>query len=246
MSPPKPEHEQLTSTCKIIKRALNQNTWTDNHGKALSFKKGGGAGELQQKAPAPDQQIWVPSISSKPFLVMEVANSQSPQNLRDKINLWLRAYNDIRIICVLAILPYAGPPPYRVEASIIKPKRKPVDGGPPSSFTYVSDYILRDVVVYPERTPETFRISLPEVVRNHRSLDDYPVQARSREVQVPLDAFYDIAETAVGLKAHPEVPQEKDPNYVAHESPVSGRSLGSSGSSTKDDEEADPTYKPLS
>ncbi|KAL8979292.1 MAG: hypothetical protein Q9205_005335 [Flavoplaca limonia] len=185
---PKPAHEALKPCLPTIIYSLTQARWTLNNQpvqyldnanacKLVSiWYKGRPANVLactltlrengvdRSVNPSPDGSIWVKDATF-PFLVMEIANTQSSASLRAKVHDWAQvSRSHLKLIVSLKIEGKASTG-WKVLASVTR-LRKQASPTPndPDRYVMVQDRLIDEEEIYPAATMATFTISRSDML----------------------------------------------------------------------------------
>ncbi|KAL8718402.1 MAG: hypothetical protein Q9225_004460 [Loekoesia sp. 1 TL-2023] len=145
----------------------------------------GGEKKFQQ----PDSSLVFPGATF-PFFVLEVANTQSHQELRDKAHYWVQGSREhMKFLCLLQVIHPKGQPGHRITATIIKPYRDPRPTPEnPHNCRIEPEYVFDQKEVYPERpTGKSFRIFLKDTLPKNAKAD--PTIA-NEFIDISLDVFH--------------------------------------------------------
>lgn len=129
-----------------------------------------------------------------PFLVVEVAYSQTTESVKKRVHYWLQGTKQ-RLKYVIVLRVDTTSSSLRVFADVIKPRA--VDAyvpGHPLGFRVEEDYLLKNVEVYPRVPSESFRIYYGEVLPK-----DWEIPAENSSVfaTINLSLFHGAAYRAV-------------------------------------------------
>ncbi|KAL9593368.1 MAG: hypothetical protein Q9219_007584 [cf. Caloplaca sp. 3 TL-2023] len=152
----------------------------------------------------PDSSVMV-SGALLPFLVIEVAYTETDESIEGKIYDWTQgSKNHVRIIIVLRIRNLASNP--HVLVDIIQPVKiaNPTNSDP-ANFRVELQYAKSGIEVYPVQSQETFQIGLDQVMPR-----DYirSTATASQSVTIKLSHFHRAAMSAV--KHFQDVKQQLD------------------------------------
>lgn len=100
-----------------------------------------------------------------PFLVVEVANTETETSIQKKIHRWLQGSRlHVKLIVILRVRePNTN---LRVIADVIKQRvtPSPVPGGNPENFVIGPNYLVKEAEIYPTKSEETFEVYLEDVL----------------------------------------------------------------------------------
>lgn len=184
-----------------------------------------------------------------PFLILEVANSQTKKAVDKKIWYWVQGSKQhVKILCVFDIV--AGPTGHQVFVDIVKPKAIPSPGpGDTTNFRVEAEYIVKREEIFPNVTKKYFSIYFTEVIPNHWA--DDPTASVKRAI-VRLSAFAHSAKQAAQTadikareQAAPGNSSPFNPEQEALSSPVSSIQWEPEDETVADSlpEEDDSTYE---
>lgn len=141
----------------------------------------------------PDSCLTV-NGATLPFLVVEVANTETEKSIQKKVHYWLHGSRlHVKLIVILRV---RGPDTnLRVVADVIKQRVTPcpIPGGNPGNFVIGPNYLVKDAEIYPTKSKETFKVFLEDVLPKY--WERGPAMAK-KNVAISLGKFHDTAEQA--------------------------------------------------
>ncbi|KAL8900833.1 MAG: hypothetical protein Q9192_000870 [Flavoplaca navasiana] len=191
-------HETLKNVDDKIFGVLDAQNWTYK-GEPLEIAC---TGSEDCKLKFPNRQCIIQQADSSlrhpdaklPFLVVEVAYSQTMKSVKKTVHYWLQGSKQhLKYVIVLRVDNTSSS--LRVFADVIKPRA--VDAnvpGHPLGFRVEEDYVLNNVEVYPRVPSENFRIYYGEVLPK-----DWEIPAENSSVfaTINLSLFHGQALRAV-------------------------------------------------
>ncbi|KAL8646854.1 MAG: hypothetical protein Q9226_006686 [Calogaya cf. arnoldii] len=216
-------HEDMKSCLNIIEYALKAAGWTlpggrlikykDKRSKALELTIRQG-GQVKTSHPQPDGALSVDD--NYPFLVMEIAVSQTQNSLALKVHNWVQGCRaNIKIIVTFELEPDAAGPT-RCLASVIR-VRKQINPQNPQLWSMVGDRVIDREEVWPNppTSPGAIIINLADVLPkdtiDHRTPPD--------PIRIPLSEFQYIAEGAANVLATGDVYSPRSSNQESVSEP---------------------------
>ncbi|KAL8691310.1 MAG: hypothetical protein Q9218_003439 [Villophora microphyllina] len=272
---PNAPHEILSESGSAIAVLLNNQDWRKD-GKRLYYRGTGSASKSPRahtdvavltagtackwKLPGrrikyyqPDSSLRFPirkAANKKlpfPFLIVEVAVSQTDKKLATKIHRWIQgSRGHLKYLCVLRLWPSEGTTPTKVTATIIQPCIVLAPTPPnPAEWLMDSRHIVPEVEVYPRIPTESFTISSSDTWPKYLIPDP---AFSSQQVTIPFEIFhirgeaaaaeFDATASNASSSFHSNqrdvpTPPESEPNL----------DVDSSGDEPDDSEGEDPLYE---
>ncbi|KAL8993568.1 MAG: hypothetical protein Q9169_006250 [Polycauliona sp. 2 TL-2023] len=154
------------------------------------------SGEQKVTHPEPDGSIYVQG-QRIPFLIMEMANSQSDKSLDQKIRMWSHGTHDaLKIILAFKIRPHptAG---FRVLASVVRLRKEIVPTAEdPQNYRMARDYLINEEEIYPSESDASFTMYRADMLPKGTVENTTPAAA---PVTIGLFEFSVYAEAAVRI-----------------------------------------------
>ncbi|KAL8988635.1 MAG: hypothetical protein Q9177_002320 [Variospora cf. flavescens] len=169
---PNEVHERLKLVSDVIRKRLEKKDW-ESQGEPINIEEGGSPTcklKLSHKAQKrsciarPDSCLIV-NGATFPFLVVEVANTETETSIQKKIHRWLQGSRlHVKLIVILRVRePNTN---LRVIADVIKQRvtPSPIPGGNPENFVIGPNYLVKEAEIYPTKSKETFEVYLEDVL----------------------------------------------------------------------------------
>ncbi|KAL8655146.1 MAG: hypothetical protein Q9210_001056 [Variospora velana] len=198
---PNPIHELLKFVSNDVRKAVRAKQWK-YQGDPINIKEGGSPScklKLSHKAQKqsciaqPDSCLIVKG-AILPFLVVEVANTETELSIQKKIHRWLQGSRlHVKLIVILRVRePDTN---LRVIADVIKQRvtPSPNPGGNPEKFVIEPNYLVKEAEIFPTKSKETFKVYLEDVLPKY--WERGPATANKHAV-ISLGRFHDAAEQA--------------------------------------------------
>ncbi|KAL8676762.1 MAG: hypothetical protein Q9186_006743 [Xanthomendoza sp. 1 TL-2023] len=190
----------MNAVIPAILLPLRLKKWQWRDGQEMEFEDRGETGCLLTPGgeKRPDGSICIKG-ADMPFIVLEVANSQSPKKLRQKIHDWTeKSRHSVEIIVAIQIMQATNV----ALAHIIKTRvRKEEDG----EDIIEQDRVLDQVVLYPDRPTAAFTIRKAEVVPKRRLQD---IDDLEDEVIIQLSEWQATAMSAIDKVSKTSSPRD--------------------------------------
>ncbi|KAL8784921.1 MAG: hypothetical protein Q9213_003663 [Squamulea squamosa] len=247
---PNMPHERLKPITADIMFHLKQSGWKMdgqpiefvNSGSASCVLKLGVKATKEVKNAQPDGSLRVKGANF-PFLVLEIASTQSNDSIETKIHHWVQgSRGHLRFIIVIKIDSKASTP--RVLASVIQPRRQNTPTADnPHAYTMQAHRVIDNKEIYPTTSNTTFKIARADVLP--RDTNDFDTSANPLTFSIysfgtyAMQAVQDLEEGKEAGKTSP-----RDPNQASLSSPGGspGKSFVSNSSSGREDPK-DPPYE---
>ena len=189
----------------------------------------------------PDGSLRFAGVSF-PFLVAEIANTQTEPSLDKKIHYWTYGSRQHLKFIVIFRIVLNKPTVYRVLVSVDKlgALARPTTSNP-HGFIMEPTHIIVNEEIYPKTSAATFDITLADVLPENANGSSTPVTVGLRSFGGPgKRAVRALVEKQNNLRA----PSPRDPNEESAPSPaVSDHESTSSSFSSNNDIPADRSYK---
>ncbi|KAL8772236.1 MAG: hypothetical protein Q9209_002448 [Squamulea sp. 1 TL-2023] len=195
------------------------------------------------KNPQPDGSLRVKGANF-PFLVLEIASTQSDESIENKIHHWVQGNRDhLRFIIVIKIESKAST--RRVLASVIRPRRQNTPTADnPHAYAMEGHRIIDKKEIYPTTSKTTFKIARADVLPRDAN-DDFNTSANPMTFSIysfgtyAMQAVQDLEEEEGAGKGSP-----RNPNQALVASPAgSDRQSFSSTSSSGHEDPKDLDYE---
>ncbi|KAL8947965.1 MAG: hypothetical protein Q9222_005803 [Ikaeria aurantiellina] len=249
---PQSVHEIMKGVSTSIQATLRAKFW-QYQGDFISIRDGGSPScklKFSKKAKTktrtvqPDSCLCVTG-AALPFLVVEVANTETPKSVARKKHNWMQGSKDhVKILIILRIEQH--PTGLRVYADVMKPQQVPSPTPEnPNSFRINGQYIVQREEVFPTMSQESFEIHLTEVMP--KSWDRTLVDA-TQKVKIELNTFYWFGQEAAEVLAEEATQRARNspvnPNQEPKSSPASSveEISDDEDEEMEDDDENDPDY----
>ncbi|KAL8635337.1 MAG: hypothetical protein Q9226_009365 [Calogaya cf. arnoldii] len=238
---PDPAHEKLKSgVSSVLLSALGAQRWTYKN-KSIHFEDFFDESDLASesaKHAQPDGSLRVEG-GVFPFLVAEIANSQTEFSLNKKVHHWTHGSRQhLKYILMFRIIGE------RVLLSIdrLEARATPTAANP-HEYTMVADHMLVEEEIYPEHSDEYFTITLADVLPKQQRADP---TIPDKQLVMSLSSFYELARQAVRAKQTANrPPSDRDPNERSVPSPTDPRpdAPSRSSSSSHNDRRSDKDFE---
>ncbi|KAL8913397.1 MAG: hypothetical protein Q9171_001776 [Xanthocarpia ochracea] len=194
-------HDSLKSVDSEISRILNKQGWTYK-GEVLRIAQTGSQdcklkfsrrATRQRRIQQPDSSLL--TVGAKfPFLVVEVANSQTQKSVDKKVHWWVQGSKQhLKVIIVLRVK--KKPDSLYIYMDVIKPSVvSTFIPGHPNGFRVEKEYVLQNEEIYPGTSQTNFAIHYAEVLPRESAQTS---QSDQPSATIDLKKFYKIAKQAV-------------------------------------------------
>ncbi|KAI4180690.1 MAG: hypothetical protein LQ348_005163 [Seirophora lacunosa] len=168
-----------------------------------------------------------------PFLVVEVADSQSHADLYKKLFRWAQGTKATCQVMVAFEVEKVSQADYRILTSVIKNRKIPSPRpGKPNGYRIVMDYVYKRLDISSQLHPGSFTISATEVCREESKLD---AATKASVVTIALAGFNGSAKAAIrAKKAEDAQVAQGGPQYDSDQEDASTPSSSGAGSLEED------------
>ncbi|KAL8880850.1 MAG: hypothetical protein Q9198_001821 [Flavoplaca austrocitrina] len=221
---PEPAHEALKPCLLIVLFGLNQARWRLNNQPVEYLDSGNASCTLTLREngvervanPSPDGSICVKGANF-PFLVMEIANTQSRASLRAKIHDWAQGSRSHLKLIVSFQIEGKAATGWKVLASVTR-LRKQASPTPndPDRYIIVQDHLIEDEEIFPAISMATFTINRSDMLPKGMEHD---ATGPVNPISINLQAWFHNAFQAVNYLANQAAPPSPRSEHQGSVSP---------------------------